>query len=262
MLVELPGELLDPSVVLLDRRAQSERHVLTALEVGTLIPPPSGARGPYRAASQVADLQHYALFPAVSGASLVRPLASARAGQLTSSSVVATLAIEIAAGLADTEDLGLLRPESIIVSTSGHAHVRGALLEHLAREIESRAPVPRPRLAYLAPEMVRAGAAPRMDARGRLFALGLMLVELATGRELLPEHPSAARQLADWSLKIPELPADAPSELRAVLWALLHRDPDRRAAPAMMLELLAPLYDPGIGVATALGITEETHPYL
>ncbi len=257
ILVELPREVLVPDVVGADRRARAARHVVTAAEIGTLTSASTGPSGPYRGAASASETQHYALFPALAGDNLTRALAAARAGQSLAPRVVATLAVEIAAALPGTEQLGMLRPESIIVSESGAAQLRGPLLEHIAAALAARTTVARPRLAYLAPEMVRTGKAHEMDARGRLFALGLMLTELATGRELLPEHPSAARLLADWSLKIPELPADAPGELRAVLWALLSRDPDRRVQPAMLIERLAPLYEPGVGVATALRITGE-----
>lgn len=263
VLVELPGELLAHDVVLSDQRAHAEPHLITAIEVGTLSDAGAGARSPYRGSATLEGARHYALFPALLGGSLVKPLAAARGGWRVPPKVVATLAVEIAAGLADSEDVGLLKPESVVVSTSGRAQVRGALLELLAGRIEALAPMARPRLAYFAPELVRAGSGAKMDARGRLFALGIMLSELVSGRALLPEHPSAARLLADWSFSIPELPADAPSELRAAIWALLQRDPDRRARPTMLIELLSPLYEPGMDVAAALGISFGQHaPYL
>jgi serine/threonine protein kinase len=263
VLVELPGELLAADVVALDRRSQAEPHVVSALEVGTLTGEAGEAiASPYRASASTNDAPHYALFPGILGSSLSRALLAARAGKIVAPEIVATLAVEICAGLSDTSDLGALEPESVIVSSEGRAHVRGALLEHVAGAIQERQRAARPRFAYLAPELVRGGPLRKMDARGRLFALGLMLYELTTGREVIPEHPASARLLADWSFSLPELPPDAPSELRAALWGLLQRDPDRRAQPAMLLELLAPLYDPGVAVAQALGIYASTAPYL
>jgi hypothetical protein len=262
VLIELPADLLLADVVDADRDARADPHVLAAIEVGTLKHASLGERSAYRAAPSAHDSPHYALFPAVVGASLARSLLAARAGRRMPAAVVATIGIEVAAGLADIAHPGALTPDAIIVATNGHVQVRGALLQHLASTIAARAPLARPRLEYFAPELVRSGTT-TMDSRGRLFALGVILWELATGRELLPDHPSAARMLADWSLEIPELPTDAPHELRAALWALLHRDPERRAQPAMLLELLAPLYEPGSGVALALEITAEgPAPYL
>jgi hypothetical protein len=37
---------------------------------------------------------------------------------------------------------------------------------------------------------------------------------------------------------------DIPQELRSIVWSLLQRDPAMRAAPKMLVDVLAPLYEP------------------
>ena len=83
--------------------------------------------------------------------------------------------------------------------------------------------------AYMAPEQVTGDG---VDARSDLYALGILLQECLTGR--LPFSANTATQMMTLHLTTdPEpLPASIPDGLRAVVEALLAKDPNDRPADA------------------------------
>jgi serine/threonine protein kinase len=159
--------------------------------------------------------------------------------------VAIRIAIQAASGLhaahelrdGDGELVGLVHgdvsPQNIVVSFDGVTKLVDfglAKLTNGANEIPEHSDV-RGKAAYLAPEQVRGKA---VDRRADLFALGVVLYMLTTGR-----HPFAANALsADVDAlgfrgraRPPrEFIEDFPSELEATILRCLERDPAQRFA--------------------------------
>ena len=237
LLVELPSELRWNELRARELPIQGNAHVLTARDIGMLAPEEGSGVMPYRGSAQ--PTQAYAVWDARPVRSLSHALTQARAGVAIDPRALLKLAYECAHGLAATEDLGLLTPASVLVDASGHASVRGPMLEALT---ENEAPR---WLGYRAPELLRPGASPTAAARS--FALGVMLFELLVGRALFDKSgPTAASQLARWNVSLAimgEIGDVVHAELRAIVWSLLQREPDRRAGASIIVERLAPHYD-------------------
>jgi serine/threonine protein kinase len=89
---------------------------------------------------------------------------------------------------------------------------------------------------YMAPEQMR--AAPQVDARADIWALGVTLYELLTGRV-----PFEADSLPELALKVArgdpvstrKIRSEIPSELDAVVLQCIEKDRDRRFSSAAML---------------------------
>ncbi|WP_159397197.1 serine/threonine-protein kinase [Sorangium cellulosum] len=124
-------------------------------------------------------------------------------------------------GMDDPDPLGSLPPcEGAAVST-GAGTVKG-------------------KLGYVAPEQLRGD---RIDARADLFAVGVILFELLTGRRLFHRREDGATMRAVLSGEVPAIaplrPA-CPALLEEALRRALARDPERRfESAAQMEEVLA-----------------------
>jgi hypothetical protein len=88
------------------------------------------------------------------------------------------------------------------------------------------------KLAYMSPEQA---CGRRLDARSDLFAVGVVLHELLTGRSLFRSGPVAEvlARLMSQPIPVPSASApEVPAALDAVVLRLLARDPDERYASA------------------------------
>lgn len=154
---------------------------------------------------------------------------------------IRALARQAAAGLAAAHQRGIahrdLKPHNIRVTPDG----RLKLLDFgLARALDDdTAGISRTAgedlvgtLAYMAPEVLEGRGA---DHRSDLYALGVVLFELATGRRPFAAGPGMAGVYATLHQAAPPLRTlrpDLPPTLEALLARLLERDPARRPASA------------------------------
>ena len=154
--------------------------------------------------------------------------------------------IQIADGLAEAHAAGLahrmLRPDKVIVTPKGTAKTIDFGLGHYAMAVARRAAASGTAvsaLAYWAPEQTSGGPG---DHRSDMWALGLMLIEMLTGRppvagqqpstSSLPAElrPLVARMITVGPERRPQSAATVAAELRGTAAAL---DAKRDAAPAV-----------------------------
>jgi serine/threonine-protein kinase len=112
--------------------------------------------------------------------------------------------------------------------------------------------------AYMAPEQIQAGP---LDRRADVFALGVLLFELATGQRLFRRESDLATFRAITEEPIPKVratKADAPPALADAIDRALEREPDRRFATARALgEALIAAVSPLGGVLSGAALATE-----
>lgn len=130
-----------------------------------------------------------------------------------------------------------LKPSNVLVDGSGRARVMDFGIAARLKDGTNR---PAPALivgtpGYMSPEATRGAApTPAMD----VFAAGLMLIELLSGRPLVAERDPyrAMKRIAEEDLALPpDLGAAVDDTLRAVLRRAIERDPARRHPSALAL---------------------------
>jgi serine/threonine protein kinase len=160
----------------------------------------------------------------------------------------AHVAAEVARALAyahrmdeDGRPVGLVHrdvsPQNVLVSFEGEVKLTDFGIARALGAGEPTAPgTVKGKLAYMAPEQARSAA---VDGRADVFAVGVMLWELCTGRRLFARETEAATLAALLGAE-PVSPPSAwneavPPELDACVLAAVERDPERRTASAEAL---------------------------
>lgn len=160
---------------------------------------------------------------------------------------VVAIARQIASGLAAAHDAGVvhrdLKPANVLVDASGRAAITDF---GVARSLGGGGPtlpgVVVGTLDYLSPEQARGGP---VDGRSDLYALGILLFEMLTGR--LPftggsEAEVLVQRLTGAAQDLSTVDVEVPAPLVAIVRRLLQRDPERRYQSAR--EVLADLENP------------------
>jgi serine/threonine-protein kinase len=152
------------------------------------------------------------------------------------------IARQLCAGLAASHEAGVLhrdlKPANVMIDGRGRARITDFGLAGLAEEFrgdEIRAGTP----AYMAPEQVEGR---EVTAKSDLYALGLVLYELFTGKR--PSSPSS------------HVDGFNPA-IEKVILRCLERDPARRPASALSIAAALPGGDP---IAAALAAGETPSP--
>jgi tetratricopeptide (TPR) repeat protein/tRNA A-37 threonylcarbamoyl transferase component Bud32 len=145
------------------------------------------------------------------------------------------------AGLQAIHERGIvhrdLKPGNIMVDRSGHALVMDfGMAYRSAQERLTGEGAVLGTLAYLSPEQARSQP---MDQRSDIYAVGLVLYEMLTGRRPPGDRSSVPLALRDTGEICPppsRLAPEVPGALDAVVMRCLERDPDRRFPTAVALE--------------------------
>jgi serine/threonine-protein kinase len=179
-----------------------------------------------------------------------------RIGHLPSAKVL-EIAQQLCAGLAAAHQKGVLhrdlKPRNVMIDGRGYARITDFGLAVAMHRVPDSATSPGTPI-YMAPEQLAGrGASIQSD----LYALGLVLYELATGHQ-----PFHARNLADLRAEKQELIPPAPSEiareidprLERAIMRCLDRDPAARPGSVLQLAASLPGGDP-LSAAVAAGET-------
>lgn len=173
-------------------------------------------------------------------------------------SVTLEILESICEGLIAAHDAGIvhrdLKPQNVLLDTDGRvvisdfgiARARDASVTVAGMTAFAGTP------AYMAPEQVRGLV--DIDGRADLYALGVMVFEMLTGKRPFGGPTPLAEALARMIEPVPELPADlrVPRELRGLVQRCLALDRDERYATAAEL---------ATDVSSALAtITTGAHP--
>jgi beta-lactam-binding protein with PASTA domain/tRNA A-37 threonylcarbamoyl transferase component Bud32 len=147
----------------------------------------------------------------------------------------------VLAALAAAHDAGLVhrdvKPENVLVTADGRVKVAdfGLARAVTGHQLTAADGALLGTAAYLAPEQVRHGAA---DARTDVYAAGIMLFELLTGRPPYSDGPAVVVANRHVSEDVPppsSIAAGVPAELDALVIAATAREPDERPDDARAL---------------------------
>jgi len=182
-----------------------------------------------------------------------------RIGRLPGDKAVET-ARQLCAGLAAAHDRGVihrdLKPQNIMMNKRGEVVIMDFGLAAIASEIggpEARNGTP----AYMSPEQLKGAG---VTARSDLYALGLVLYEIFTGKR--PFEARSVQQLLDMQesahlTSMTSVAADIDPAVEQVVRRCLDPDPSRRPASAVSVLAALPGGDP---LAAALAAGETPSP--
>jgi serine/threonine-protein kinase len=163
--------------------------------------------------------------------------------------VVASIGGQIAAGLHHAHELRDgdgnpmqivhrdVSPHNIVISNRGVAKIIDfGVARALGRVSYTSAGITKGKPPYMAPEQLGHGP---LDRRTDLFALGIVLWEALTGRDLFPTVKRGASPRTGRSDDIiaPSFLRPIPAELSAIVMRALERDPRRRFQDAKEMEM-------------------------
>ncbi len=184
-----------------------------------------------------------------------------RIGRLPADKAV-EIARKICAGLAAAHDRGIihrdLKPQNIMLNKRGEAVIMDFGLAAIAGPLgaaDTRSGTP----AYMAPEQLK-GA--EVTARSDIYALGLVLFELFTGKR--PYEAKTVRQMLDLQeaaqlTSMTSIASDIDPAVEKAVRRCLDPDPSKRPATALSVAAALPGGDP---LAAALAAGETPSPEL
>jgi eukaryotic-like serine/threonine-protein kinase len=142
----------------------------------------------------------------------------------------AQVADALARGHAQGDPHGAVSPDCVMISRDGRAR----LVAPSGRPVET---------AYLSPERVRGEP---VGAPADVYALGLVLLETATGHQVFPGDTPAAAEARLYHQ--PMVPNDVPGPLARALLAMTETDPMSRPSAGRAAEMLAGVPSAGVPV--------------
>jgi eukaryotic-like serine/threonine-protein kinase len=173
-----------------------------------------------------------------------------RVGKPMPQSIAAYVGVRLCAALAHAHNLsdavgrrlGIVHrdvsPQNILVSYEGEVKLADfGIAKATALAAETQAGLLQGKRGYMSPEQCRNEP---VDARSDIFAVGIVLYELACRRRLFRRNTELATMRAVLDDPIPPPSAvvdDVPDELEAVIMRALARSPEERYADAQLLEL-------------------------
>ncbi|HEY2012081.1 MAG TPA: serine/threonine-protein kinase, partial [Bryobacteraceae bacterium] len=184
-----------------------------------------------------------------------------RIGRLPADKAVET-ARKICAGLAAAHDRGIihrdLKPHNIMLNKRGEVIIMDFGLAAIAGQLgaaDSHSGTP----AYMAPEQFKGG---EVTTRSDIYALGLVLYELFTGRR--PFEAKTVRQMLDLQeaaqlTSMTSIAADVDPSVEKAIRRCLNPDPSKRPPTALSVAAALPGGDP---LAAALAAGETPSPEL
>ena len=147
--------------------------------------------------------------------------------------MVARLGTEVADALATAHARGVVhldvKPDNILLDADGHAAVTDFGIARLAREHDGAAPgIVERNPALHEPEQV---AGDRVDGRADVYALGVVLYEMATGRRPVTGASAPevmANQVSTAPAPLDQVAPELPAALAAIITRALAKDPAAR----------------------------------
>ncbi|MBL8746062.1 MAG: serine/threonine protein kinase [Phycisphaerae bacterium] len=173
------------------------------------------------------------------------------------------IARQVCAGLAVAHDLGIvhrdLKPANIMLDGRGQARLMDFGVAGYAADLAARGDIAAGTPVYMAPEQL---AGRGVTARSDLYALGLVLYELFTGRPAWAERASSLAELrrlheSTRPTSARSIIADLDPAVERVIDRCLDPDPENRPSSAIAVAAALPGGDP---LAAALAAGETPSP--